>query len=86
MPSATIHSVILYSDCLMTDKQTQKSSYYKYTLMVKLKTKSIKSMLFILRHIQVYFNRTWAEFTAALDYKLKILKMFFEKPFLIMKS
>ena len=44
---------------------------YVLTLMVKLKTQSTKSMLDILRHIRIYFNRTWAEFTAALDYKPK---------------
>jgi len=40
-------------------------------LMVKLKTKSEKTLLAILKHIQAYFNRTWREFTAALEYKPK---------------
>lgn len=44
---------------------------YVLTLIVKLKTKSEKSMLSILKHIQTYLNRPWDEFIAALDYKPK---------------
>ena len=39
--------------------------------MVKLKTKSEKTLLAILKHIQAYFNRTWKEFAAALEYTPK---------------
>jgi hypothetical protein len=44
---------------------------YALTLLVKLKTKSDKTMLSILKHIQAYFNRTWEEFIVALEYKPK---------------
>lgn len=44
---------------------------YILTLMVKLKTKSEKTLLAILKHIQAYFNRTWKEFAAALEYTPK---------------
>ncbi|BCB03550.1 hypothetical protein KH172YL63_16830 [Bacillus sp. KH172YL63] len=44
---------------------------YILTLMVKLKTKSQKSMLSILRHIQIYLHRTWGDLQAALDYTPK---------------
>jgi hypothetical protein len=44
---------------------------YILILMVKLKTKSEKSMLSILKHIQTYLHRTWDELIAALAYKSK---------------
>lgn len=44
---------------------------YILTLIVKLKTKSNKTMLTILTHIRTYFDRTWEDFLNALEYKPK---------------
>ena len=44
---------------------------YVLTLIIKLKTKSEKSLLSIIKHIQAYLHRTWEEFIAALAYKPK---------------
>lgn len=44
---------------------------YILTLIVKLKTKSKKTMLSILTHIRTYFDRAWDEFETALEHKPK---------------
>lgn len=44
---------------------------YVLTLIVKLKTKSNKTLISILTHIRAYFDKPWDEFIAALDYKPK---------------
>src|SRR5690606_8428254 len=44
---------------------------YILTLIVKLKTKSNKTLLNILTHIRTYFDKSWDEFIVAINYKPK---------------